>query len=146
MNALLEDIDITRVAALTTSGTTEITSSYVDMQGWDGAIFYTDFGTANAGNFLYIRQSTASDGSTGTVHLSGTRSVPTSNGTTARSTVHEPRNGLGRYVAASCIRAGSATTLGEIWCIRYKTKKGPQAIGINKIAQSPAGTSSGTGA
>lgn len=146
MNALLEDIDISRVAALTTSAGTEVTSSYVDMQGWDGVIFFTDIATANAGNFVYVRQSTSVDGSTGTVHLSGTRSIAGTNGQTVRTTVHEPRNGLGRYVAASVIRAGTNTALGEIWCIRYRTKKAPQAIGVNKIAQSPAGTASGTGA
>jgi hypothetical protein len=146
MNALLEDIDISRVAALTTAGTTEIISSYVDMQGWDGAIFFTDIATANAGNFAYIRQSLVSDGSSSVVHLSGTRSIAASNGQTVRTTVHEPRNGLGRFVAVAVIRAGASTALGEIWCIRYKTKRGPQAIGINRIAQSPAGTASGTGA
>jgi len=146
MFALLEDIDITLVAEDAGSAGTEAVSTYVDMQGWDGAVFFGTIATANAGNFMYIRQSTASDGSTGVSHLSGTRSIAGSNGQVARVCVHEPRAALGRYLAASVIRAGANTAVGEVYCIRYRTKKGPVALGIGKIVQGPAGTTSGTGA
>jgi|688.fasta_scaffold41038_10 hypothetical protein len=146
MFALLEDIDITRVADDTGSAGTEVVSTYVDMQGWDGAVFFGTIATANAGNFGYVRQSTSSDGSTGVSHLSGTRSIAASDGQVARICVHEPRATLGRYLAAAFIRAGTNTALGEIYCVRYRTKKGPAALGIGKIVQGPAGTTSGTGA
>jgi hypothetical protein len=145
MFALGEDINITRVADDTTAGTSEVVSTYVDLQGWDGVVFFGTIATAATGNFLYVRQSTASDGSSGVSHLSGTRSIATSDGQLAQTCVHEPRQGLGRYAAASFIR-GTSTALGEIFALRYRAKKGPVAVGITKNVQSPAGTTSGTGA
>lgn len=116
---LLKNTDIRTVKLYQASGTSAVNSDSVDMQGWEGVMFVTEMGTANAGNYVNAAQS--SDNSTFN-DLEGTRVTPSTDGDQILVDIYRPR---ARYVRLEAVRAGSATTLETIIAIRYGPRKAP---------------------
>lgn len=127
----------TLVAALTTAGTTTITTtSPLDMTGYEGVVFFVTYGTAAAGNFLKAQQGSVSDGSDA-ADLEGSKCIPSADAGVACVDVYRPQK---RYVRPSCVR-GTSTTLGEIWAFRYGKDKMPVSItNITRVASPAEGT------
>lgn len=117
---LSENVKLTKVADAAGAGTTPVTSSVIDMAGFDGCMFFTSFGTAAANNNLKVQQGAASDCSDGAdlegseVDLSGASDED------LWVDVLRPRERYLRAIATP----GTSSTVGDIWALQYNAKDG----------------------
>lgn len=136
---LLTDCKLDKVADSTTTATSTVNSSIIDMQGYEGVIFITNIVTANAGNFLKAQQGAASNMSDA-ADLAGSRVDSNASDEMVALCIHKP---VERYVRASVVRAGATTVLGEIYALRYGARTVPKdnsltGTGQAKVVVSPA--------
>lgn len=116
---LCKDIKITKVKAASTAATTEVDSDVIDMQGYEGVMFFTAIGTANSGN--YIKAQSGTDATvTDAADLAGTKVVAAANAQVVWLDIYKPQE---RYLRAAVIR-GASTTVGEIYALQYQSRKG----------------------
>lgn len=108
-------LKITKVKAAEISAGTEVLSDEVDMSGYDGVLFFTTIGTANAGNYIKAQQDIVT-GMASAADLAGTKVVAAANAQVVWLDVYRPTE---RFVRVSVIRAGANTTVGEIYALRY---------------------------
>jgi hypothetical protein len=120
---LSKNVKITKIKAGQATGTTEVVSDVVDMQGYDGVVFFTTIGSANAGNYLKAKQD-AVVGMTGAVDLAGKKIVATAVNEVVWLDIYRPTD---RYLTANVIRAGATTITGDIYAIQYGGTKFPEA-------------------
>ncbi len=121
---LTEYTKITKVKDHTTAGTGDVTSDSVDMQedgGYDGVVFVTSYGTANANNILKASQS--ADDSTFTEYGSTAQVI---SGASDEDVILEIARPTKRYLKAVAER-GTSSTLESIWAIRYGSRTRPVA-------------------
>lgn len=111
----------------TAAGTTEVDGDAVDMQGYDGVLLLTSFGTAASGNLVKAQGS--ADGSTGWTDLAGTS---VTSGTTDEDVWLDLFRPGYRYVRLVALR-GTSSTLESVWSFRYGAKDKP-------VTNSVAGT------
>jgi hypothetical protein len=116
---LSSQIKITKVADHTTAGTDAINSTAVDMSGYEGVLFVTSFGTANAANTINAAQETTSDGTF--TDLAGTSVASGTSDEDVWIDVYRPQE---RYVRCEVAR-GASTTCESIWAIQYGARKAP---------------------
>jgi hypothetical protein len=107
-------IKIDKVADVTSSGTSDANGSVVDLQGYEGVLFFTTIDTGNAGNLLKVQHGDAANLSDA-ADLASSRSVANANGMTVATDVFRPQK---RYARPVVVRA-AATRVGEIYAIRY---------------------------
>jgi len=117
---------LVKVADHTTAATTDVASSIVDTAGYDGVVFFTSLGTANATNLMKIQQS-ATDATDDMTDLTGTS---VTSGTTDEDIIIEVRQPTDRYVRALVLR-GASSTCESIWAALYG--KG-NSISANSLA------------
>lgn len=126
MHALTSNCKITLAKAAQTAATDAVTSDTIDMSGYEGVMFLTRFGTANAGNLVKAQQDT--DSAMGTAaDLEGTS---VSSGTSDEGIyldIYKPQE---RYVRLYVTR-GASSTLGEIWAIQYGNRVAPQTHAVS---------------
>ena len=117
---LTENTKITKVADAATAATSDVTSASVDMQGWDGVVFLTSYGTAAADNAIHAEQS--SDDSS-FADLEGSEVDVGASDEDQFVDLHTPAE---RYVR--CIgERGTSSALGDIWAIQYRGRDLPQS-------------------
>lgn len=109
--------NITKVAAAATAATSAVTSSAIDMQGYDNVLVFVEFGTPAADNVIKLQQCDTSggtyadlEGTSVSVHASGSAVVAV-----------EVRNPLERYIKAVALRGTSSTTL-TMYAIQYNAQ------------------------
>lgn len=119
---LSNNVKITKIKAASTSAQDEVTSDAIDMQGYDGVLVFTAIGTANAGNYLKAQQAAVS-AMTSAVDLAAKKIVAAANAQVVWLDIYKPTE---RYITAHVIRAGAATTVGEIYAIQYSGDKVPE--------------------
>jgi hypothetical protein len=134
---------VKKVKAATSSGTTAVNSDAVDLSadgGWDGVLFLSTFGTANAGNKLKAQSST--DNSAWS-DLAGSAIVPAGTAEAVQGVdLFQP---TGRYVRCVATRA-EASTLGEVYALLYRGRSVPadnvvaDTINVTRLAQPVNGT------
>ena|SRR3990167_4291235 len=111
---LSDNVKITKLADHSTANTTDVESSSVDMNGYDGALFLSSFGTANANNKLTIQDS-ADD-------VTFADTVAFEDSTTSDEDVAvDVRHPTKRYLRVKGER-GTSSTLESIWCIQYNAR------------------------
>lgn len=117
---LSNGIKITKVAAASSAGTSAVEGAAVDMTGFEGVLFFTTIGTANAGNFLKAQIGAASDGSDA-ADLEGTKVTATDNGQVVWVDIYraDPNQ---KYIRAHVTR-GASSTVGDIYALRYESRK-----------------------
>lgn len=118
---LSDNVKLVKVEDHTTAGTSAVESDSVDMAqdgGYDGVLFFTSFGTANAGNKLHAEQS--ADDST-FAELEGSEVSSGSADNEVFIDIHRPRE---RYVLVEATR-GASSTLESIWAVLYRGKVSP---------------------
>lgn len=114
---LTDVVKLVKVADHTVAGTTTITSASVDMAqdgGWDGVVFFTSYGTANANNILKAEQS---EDDSSFAELAD--NIPS--GTSDEDVVLDIQRPRERFVRASGVR-GTSSTLESIWALRYRSR------------------------
>lgn len=117
---LSKNAKFTKLADHTTAGTDNVVSTILDMQGFDGVVFLTSFGTANAGNYIYV--DTGTDASlTDAANLAGSKVTSGSSDEDVVLDIYKP---LERYLRVTAVR-GSSSTLESIWAVQYGPRKAP---------------------
>lgn len=107
------------------AGTSDLTSDYVDTQGYDGVLFLTSFGTITSGAVTSVkaRQDTASNGATAE-DLAGS-AVTVADDDSNQVVVHDIYRPRERYVAIVVDRATQNAVLDGIVAILYHGTKAP---------------------
>lgn len=123
MENLSKGVKVTRVKLAQSSAGTAINSDSVDMQGFEGVMFFGSFGTANSGNFANAAQS-ADDSSFD--DLEGTKVVPGDDNDSFLIDVYRPQD---RYVRVEIDRSGTNTATGDIYAIQYGPRTKPTTHG-----------------
>lgn len=120
---LLKNTKLTKVLALSASAGTALNTASVDMQGFEGVMFFGRMATNNAANFANLAQSiddtTFND-------LLGTKVVPGDDADSFCIDVYRP---LERYVRLEVDRGGANTIVGDIYAIQYGARKAPTSQG-----------------
>jgi hypothetical protein len=117
---LIKNIKIRKVAVGAAAGTTVVNSSGIDMQNFDGVMFFTTIATADAGNFIKVQQDAASNFSTAQ-DLAETKVVAAGNGSVVYVDVYRPAK---RYLRAVITR-GVSTATGDLYAIQYNGRAKP---------------------
>lgn len=126
--SLTSECKITKVADGASSAGTTVTSAAIDMQGYDAVCIFSTIATANAGNYLKLQQS-SDDGSTDTYDdVAGSKVVADDGADVVCLDVRRPAK---RYLKALIVRGGANTACGDIYAIRYNSRKGLQ---VNDVA------------
>ena len=102
-----------------TAETTTITSSAVDMAGYDGCLLITRFATANSGNLCKVQQSSDDGGSDAYADLTGTSTASGSSDEVVFVDIQRPKE---RYLKFLAVRAGASTALGSMYAVRYNAR------------------------
>ncbi len=103
-----------KVADYSAASTADVTSSIVDTAGYDGVVFFTSFGTANATNTIKVQQNTANQ-TTGMADLAGSSVSSGSSDEDVIVEIHKPQE---RYLQVVASR-GASSTLESIWACLY---------------------------
>lgn len=112
---LSDNLTLTKVSDHTTAGTSDVTSSSVDMANYTGVVFLTSFGTAATNNDCHIEQSSDDGSSDSFADLTGT---DTTAGSSDEDVWIDMRNPRERYLRMICER-GTSSTLESVWAFRY---------------------------
>lgn len=114
-----------RVENAAAAGTTDLTSDFVDTQGYDGVVFITSFGTITAGAVTSVKaqQAEASDG-TGAADLEGSAVTvaDTDDNKIVAHDIYRPRE---RYVAIIVDRGTQNAVVDGIVAFLYHGTKAP---------------------
>lgn len=130
-----------KVADHSAAATSDVTTSIVDTAGFEGVVFFSSFGTANATNVVKVQQNTSNQ-TTGMADLAGTE---VSSGTTDEDVIVEIRQPQERYVQAVFER-GASSTLESVWACLYGGDDGLAANSVagTQIAELHASPAEGT--
>lgn len=123
---LSNGVKITKVAAASSAGTSTINGTTVDMTGFEGVLFVTTIGTANAGNILKAQIGEKADGSDA-ADLEGSAVVAEGSGSVVWLDIYRADPSQ-KYIRPVVVR-GASTTVGEIYAIQYESRK--QVVGNN---------------
>lgn len=118
-----------KVADHSAASTASVTSAIVDTAGYQGVVFLTSLGTANATNTMKVQQNTANQ-TTGMADLAGTEITSGSSDEDLVITVHQPQE---RYVQAVVSR-GASSTCESIWAVLYGGVAGIAATAVTGTA------------
>lgn len=115
---LSDDVKLVKIKDHTAAGTSPLTSSEVDGRGYCGAMFFTSFGTANAGNFITVRQgATTGTQAASVAHIeSGTSDEDV----VVDITINPAYPFLDLYATV-----GSSSTVESMWCLLYGARNKP---------------------
>lgn len=121
------------------TGTTQLGTSVIDMQGFNGVMVFGSLATANAGNYAKAREGDASDMSDG-ADLEGTKNTPANNGDSFLIDIYKPKK---RYVDVQIIR-GVTTITGDVYALLYDApRKSPTSHGSTINAETFASPAEG---
>lgn len=119
---LTNQVKITKVADPSTAGTSTVTTSILDMAGYESVVFITSLGTAAAGNLIKVQQD-AENSTASMADLTGTSVSSGSSDEDVWVDVYRPEK---RYVRAQIVR-GTSSTLGDVWALQY----GPRTLPVD---------------
>lgn len=132
------DVKITVVSPAAVAAQTEIVSSVLDMQGYEGVMFIALTGDVTATSVLTLtaKSNTANSTSTPTPTTQVGTAAFTAGGTDADSKVlmldyYKP---IDRYVFASLTRTTANAAIGGIIAIQYSGRTRPSAHDVSVIA------------
>jgi hypothetical protein len=111
-------VKITKVKDHSGAATSAVDSDSVDMQGFDGVLFLTSFGTAAADNTVNAAQSSNNSNFD---DLAGTKVGGGASDEDMWIDIYKPTD---RYVRLEAAR-GTSSTLESIWAIQYRGAKQP---------------------
>jgi hypothetical protein len=117
---------LVKVADHSAAATTDVTSSIVDTAGYEGVVFFTSFGTANATNTVKVQQNTSNQ-TTGMADLLGTSVASGSSDEDVIVEIHNPQE---RYIQVVAAR-GASSTLESIWACLYNGTPGVAANSVS---------------
>lgn len=108
----LSNHKLVQVSAATAAGTTAVSGTAIDMDGFETVTFFCTIATANAGNYIKVQTDSASGFSSGT-DVTGSTVVAGADGDIVAVELTQP---VERYVRPQVVR-GASTAAGEIWAV-----------------------------
>jgi hypothetical protein len=117
---------LVKVSDHSAAATTDVTSSIVDTAGYEGVVFFTSFGTANATNTVKVQQNTSNQ-TTGMADLLGTSVASGSSDEDVIVEIHNPQE---RYLQVVAAR-GASSTLESVWACLYNGTPGAAANSVS---------------
>lgn len=138
---LLSRVKLVKIADHSAASTADVTSSIVDTAGFDGVVFFTSFGTANATNVIKVQQNTANQ-TTGMADLAGSS---VSSGTSDEDVIVEIHKPQERYLQVVASR-GASSTLESVWACLYGKggSIGDNSVSGTQVAELHASPAEGT--
>jgi len=135
MQNLSKSIKITRVSASAAAGTSDVTGSVLDMQGFDGVLFIASFGTLTATQVtsLKAQQGSQSDGSD-MADLEGSKVGPLADGDGGKCLVLDLFRPGKRYVRAVVDRGTANAVVDDVIAVQYCGTKAPTTHDAATIA------------
>lgn len=132
---LLNRVKLIKVADRTSAGTSTITTSPVDMSGYECVAFFTKIDTPAANNRLKVQQGQQSN-------LSDAQDLAGTGVGTEGVLMVEVNHPLEKYVRGA-VERGTSTAVGEIWAALFNARVQPVANTVagtsnSKILASPA--------
>lgn len=115
---LADKVKLLKIQDHTTANTTAVTSDAIDMQGYEGVLVFSSFGTAAAGNTVKLQQSDDDGVADAYSDLEGTS---VSSGTSDEDVWIDCYKPSKRYLKAVFAR-GTSSTLESVWAIRYDAR------------------------
>jgi hypothetical protein len=138
MTTLLKNVKVTPVAASAAAGTTEVLSSVLDMQGFDGVMFIALLGDVTTASVLTLtaKGNTASSTSSPTPVAQVATAAFTADATSAddKALVVDVYDPALRYVFASLTRTAANAVVNGIIAIQYKAEFKPTTQAATVIA------------
>ncbi|MBN50038.1 MAG: hypothetical protein CMN85_10890 [Spongiibacteraceae bacterium] len=135
---LSKNTKLVLVSLAAASAGTAINSASVDMQGFDGVVFFGSFGKANASNFANAAQS---DDDTTFTDLAGTKVAPGDDDDSFLIDIYRPGK---RYVRCEIDRGGANTATGDIYALLYGARNMPVTHGSTIDAETHVSPAEGT--
>lgn len=132
---------LTLVKAAQTSAGTAINTDSVDMEGFEGVMFFGTVATVNAANFANLAQSDDDGDADAFADLAGTKVVPGTNGNSFLIDCYKPQE---RYVRCEIDRGGANTATGDIYALQYGARKEPTSQGSTIDAELHVSPDEGT--
>jgi hypothetical protein len=112
---LTDNVKFVKIYNHTAAGTSTLTSDEVDARGYEGACFFTSFGTANAGNLITVHQSaTTGTEAASLAHIES----GTSDEDTIVDIIVNPSYPFLKLVAT----VGSSSTVESMWVVLYGSR------------------------
>ena len=118
---LTDNVKITKVKDHSAADTASVACTGVDMAGYDGVLFLTSFGTANANNVLKVQQSSDDGSSDAYDDLLGTS---VASGSSDEDVWYDLTRPGKQYVRPYVVR-GTSSTLESVWAVQYKARAKP---------------------
>ncbi len=138
---LSNELKLRKVAAGAVTGTTEVLSSAIDMQGYEGVIIFATIATANAGNYLKAKQDVATGGAY--ADLAGSKVVAAADAEVVALDIYRPTE---RFVKGSIIRAGITSVTGDMYALQYgaRTRAVANSVADTHLLKQLASPAEGT--
>lgn len=121
MPNLSDSVGLIKVKDHSTAATSAVTSDAIDMQGYQGVLILTSFGTAAADNTVKVQQSSDDGSADAYSDLEGTSVASGTSDEDVWVDVYKPTK---RYLKLVATR-GTSSTLESIWAVRYGAAKQP---------------------
>ena len=121
MDFLSNAVKLTKISDPTGAGTSPITSAAVDMSGFDGALFFTSFGTAAANNVLKLQQSDDDAASDAYSDILGTSVASGTSDEDVWVDIMRP----GKRYLKLIVTPGTSSTIGDMWVVQYGSTSKP---------------------
>lgn len=121
MHSLMENAKLTRVLDNQTAATSSKGTTVLDMQGYDGVVFFTALSVGHASNNYMKVQQSGTNTTASMADLLGTKIQSTASALQLWADIYRPRE---RYVRAVIIRATSSVIY-PVWAIQYNGTKMP---------------------
>ena len=140
---LLKDVKITRIMNAVAAGTTDQTSSIIDMQGYEGVMFVAAFGTLTATQVTSMKaQQNTANSTSGMADLAGTSVGPLADGDSNKQLVLDIWQPQERYLQVVIDRGTANAVIDGITAIQYKSRVLPttqsSTVSASEAHQSPA--------
>lgn len=136
---LSKNVKLTKVLAAASSAGTALDSASVDMEGFEGVMFFGRIATVDAANFANVAQS--SDDSS-FADLLGTKVVPGDDADSFLIDVFRPTD---RYLRCEIDRGGTNTATGDVYALQYGgARKVPTSHGATVDAETHVSPIEGT--
>lgn len=132
---------IVKIKDHSAASTADVTSDIIDTAGYEGVVFFTSFGTANATNTIKVQQNSANQ-TTGMADVLGTSVASGASDEDVIVEIHQP---TARYMQVVGAR-GASSTLESVWAILYNGTPGLAANSLSgtQIAEQHASPIAGT--
>jgi hypothetical protein len=146
INSILKDCAIDVIAAAAAAGTTTVTSSVLDMSGWDGVLFIAKSGDATSGTVLTLAalgNTANATGGTAAAITGATCTYTSLSATDAddKTLMVDVVRPVKRYIYVTLARATQNCECSGIIAIRYRGNKAPVTQGASCIASAIAAAS-----